>query len=175
MRFMSKLCAFALMTPVAGFSQMAAPEDSRVDVSSRVRIAAPVFGTKKEVGTVVSLTSDTVVLRLGAKTPNNSVAVREITSLEVARGKHSQKAKGALWGTVIGTATGAVLGYALYKEPKCQSDGFFSCITLTVGPTSRGSNTTVSAIAGGMVGALVGTLVGGRQTDTWVPGSLAAR
>lgn len=175
MRFTSTLCAVALLTPVAGFSQMAAPNDSQADVGSRVRIAAPVFGTKKEVGTVVSLTPDTVVLRLGAKTPNHSVAVREITSFEVARGKHSQKAKGALWGTVIGTGTGAILGYALYKEPKCENDAFFGCINLTIGPTSRGSNTTVSAVAGGIVGALVGTLVGQRQTDTWVPGSLAAR
>ncbi len=175
MRFMSTLCAVALMTPVAGFSQTASPDEARADVGSRVRVAAPVFGTKKQVGTVESLKPDTIVLRLGAKTANQAVAVREISSLEVARGKHSQKGKGALWGTVIGSGTGAVLGYALYKEPKCQSNGFFSCFAFTIGPTSRGSNTAVSALGGGIVGALIGTLVGSRQTDTWVPASLAAR
>ena len=175
MRFTSTLCAVALLTPVTGFSQTASPDEARADVGSRVRVAAPVFGTKKQVGTVESLTPDTVVLRLGAKTANHSVAVGEITSLEVPRGKHSRKAKGALWGTVIGTGAGAILGYALYKEPKCQSTGFFSCFAFTIGPTSRGANTTVSAVAGGIVGALVGTLVGSGQTDTWVPASLAAR
>ena len=175
MRFMSTLCAVALMTPVVGFSQTAAPDDARVDVGSRVRVAAPVFGTKtKQVGTVVSMTPDTVVLRLGEKTANQAVAVREISSLEIARGKHSQKGKGALWGTVVGSGTGAVLGYALYKEPKCQSSGF-GCINFTIGPTSRGSNAVVSAVAGGIVGALVGTLVGSRVTDTWVPGTLATK
>ena len=176
MRFISTLCAVALMTPVAGLAQTGAPEDPRVDVGSRVRVAAPVFGTKaKQVGTVVSVAPDTVVLRLGTTMPGRSLAVSDITSLEVARGRHTRKAQGALWGTLIGASVGGILGYALYEEPKCQSDGFFSCFAITIGPTSRGSNTTVSAVAGGLVGALVGTLVGGRATDTWVPATLSTR
>jgi len=176
MRTISKLCALALITPVAGFSQTVAPDHVLVDVGSRVRVAAPVFGTKtKQVGTVVAVTPDTVVLRLGATLPGRSLAAADIASLEVARGTHTRKAQGAMWGTVIGAGVGGILGYALYKEPKCQSTGFFSCFTFTIGPTSRGSNTTVSALAGGIVGALVGTAVGSRQTDTWVPASLAAR
>lgn len=176
MRFMSTLCAVALMTPVVGPAQMAAPDDLRVDVGSRVRVAAPVFGTKaKQVGTVVSVAPDTVVLRLGATVPSRSLAISDITSLEVSRGKHTRKAQGALWGTLIGAGVGGILGYALYKEPRCSNDAFFGCINLTVGPTSKGSNAMVSAAAGGLVGALVGTLVGGRATDTWVPGNFAAR
>lgn len=177
MRFKSTLCAVALMTPAAGLAQMAAPEDPRVDVGSRVRVAAPVFGTRaKQVGTVVSVAPDTVVLRLGATVPSRSLAISDITSLEVTRGKHTRKAMGALLGTLIGAGVGGILGYALYEEPKCSSDAFWACIgPLTVGPTSKGSNAMVSAVAGGLVGALVGTLVGGRATDTWVPGNFAAR
>jgi hypothetical protein len=176
MRFKSTLCAVALMTPVAGIAQMAAPEDPRVDAGSRVRIAAPVFGTKaKQVGTVVSVAPDTVVLRLGATIPGRSLAISDITSLEVARGKHTRKAQGALWGTLIGAGVGGILGYALYKEPQCSNDAFFGCINFTVGPTSKGSNAMVSAVAGGLVGALVGTLVGGRATDIWVPATIGGR
>ena len=177
MRFMSTLCAVALMTPVVGLAQIAAPEDPRVDVGSRVRVAAPVFGTKaKQVGTVVSVAPDTVVLRLGATVPGRSLAIGDITSVEVARGKHTRKALGALLGTLIGAGVGGILGYSLYEEPKCPSDAFWACIgPLTPGPTSKGSNAMVSAVAGGIVGALVGTAVGSRQRDTWVPASLAAR
>jgi hypothetical protein len=176
MRFMSTLCAVALMTPAAGLAQMAAPDNPQVDVGSRVRVAAPVFGTKaKQVGTVVSVAPDTVVLRLGATIPSRSLAISDLTSLEVARGKHTRKATGALWGTLIGAGVAGVLGYALYEEPKCSTDAFFGCIAFTIGPTSRGSNTMVSAVAGGLVGALVGTLVGGRATDTWVPATLSSR
>jgi uncharacterized protein YcfJ len=174
MRFMSKLFTLALMIPAAGFAQTAPTNDVTASAGSRVRVAAPVFGTRKQVGTVVSLTPDTVVLRLGAETASHSVGVREITSLEVTRGQHSQKARGALWGTVIGAGLGGVLGYSLYKEPTCQNS-VFGCINFTVGPTSRGSNAAVSAVGGGVLGALIGTLVGNRKTDTWVPGAFATR
>jgi hypothetical protein len=176
MPFMSTLCAVALMTPAAGLAQMAVPHDPQVDVGSRVRVAAPVFGTKtKQVGTVVSVAPDTVVLRLGATIPSRSLAISDITSLEVARGKHTRKAQGALWGTLIGAGVGGILGYALYEEPKCSTDAFFGCINFTVGPTSKGSNAMVSAAAGGLVGALVGVLVGGRATDSWVPATIGGR
>ena len=175
MRFMSTLCAVALIVPAAGFSQMAAPNDTQVDVGSRVRIAAPVFGTKKQVGTVVSVTRDTLVLRQGANITTRPVAMSDIATIEVSRGTHTRKGKGALWGLLIGAGTGAVLGYALYEEPKCANDQFFGCINFTVGPDSKGSNAVFSGVGGGIVGALLGTLIGARATDTWVPGALAAR
>lgn len=175
MRFMSTLCAVALLTPVAGLTQTVAPDDTRVDVGSRVRIAAPVFGSRqKQVATVVSVTPDTVVLRFGATIPVRSLAASDIASLEVTRGKHTRKAKGAIWGLLIGAGTGAVLGYALYEEPTCESQEFFGCIYF-FGPGSAGANAAVSAVAGGLVGALVGTLIGTRATDSWVPGTLPAR
>jgi uncharacterized protein YcfJ len=176
MRFMFTLIAKLLTTPEAGLAQMATPEDASVNVGSRVRVAAPVFGTKaKQVGTVVSMAPDTVVLRLGPTIPTRSLAISDITSVEVARGTHTRKAQGALWGTLLGAGAGGILGYALYEEPRCSNDTFFGCINLTIGPTSKGSNATVSAVAGGLVGALVGTLVGNRKTDTWVPVTIAGR
>lgn len=174
MRFMSTLCAIALMTPVVGFSQTAAPADTRLDVGSRVRIAAPVFGPKKQVGTIVSLTPDTLVLRQGASITTRPVAMSDITTVEVSRGTHTRKGKGALWGLLLGAGTGAVLGYALYEEPKCANDQLFGCIVI-LGPNSKGSNAVLSGVGGGILGALVGTLIGMRATDTWVPGTLAAR
>jgi hypothetical protein len=171
MRFISKLCALALLTPVAGISQTA-PDDLRADVGSRVRIAAPVFGTKtKQVATVVSVTPDTIVLRFGAATAERSLAASDIASLEVARGKHTRKAKGALWGLLIGAGTGAVLGYALYEDPKCDTM-VFGCLNI-IGPNSKSGNAALSAVGGAVFGVFFGTLVGMQATDTWVPGTLA--
>jgi hypothetical protein len=175
MRFISTLCAVALMTPVVGVSQVSPPEELRVDTGSRVRIAAPVFGPKKQVGTVVSLTRDTLVLRQGSSMATRSVATSDITALEVANGKHSRKAKGALWGTLLGAGAGAILGYTLYKEPSCSNPNGFGCINFTVGPTSAGSNAAFSAVGGGILGALIGTLFGSRDTDSWVPGTVGVR
>ena len=171
MRFTSTLFAVALMTPAIGISQAVPTAETRIDAGSRVRIAAPVFGTERKVGTVVSVTSDTLVLRHGASMAGQSVAMSDITALEVSTGTHSRKAKGALWGTLLGAGTGGVLGYALYKEPKCNND--FGCI-IVIGPTSKGDNAVFSAIAGGILGGIAGTLFGMRSVHTWVPGTLGA-
>jgi hypothetical protein len=169
---MSTLCAVVLMTPAVGTSQ-SQPDIMRVDTGSRVRIAAPVFGPKKQVGTVVSFAHDTLVFRQGASASLQPVATSDITALEVSSGKHTNKAKGALWGLVVGAGSGAILGYALYKKPTCDNQ-VFGCIEI-FGPDSRGSNATFSAVGGAIFGLLAGTLVGTRATETWVPGTVGAR
>jgi hypothetical protein len=174
MRLISTLCAVVLLAPVVGVSQMSHPDIMRVDTGSRVRIAAPVFGPKKQVGTVVSLTRDTLGLRQGASTSFQTVATSDITALEVSNGKHTNKAKGALWGLLIGVGGGAILGYTMYKAPKCETD-VLGCGILEFGPTSRGSNAVLSAVGGGIFGLLAGTLFGIHATETWVPGTVGAR
>lgn len=173
MRFTSTLCAVVLMTPVAGLSQASQPEQIRVDTGSRVRISAPVFGPNKQVGTAASLTRDSLGLRQGPSTASRLVATSDITALEVSRGSHTRKAKGALWGLLIGAGSGAVLGYALYQPPKCDTMAF-GCLNL-IGPDSKGSNAEWSGVGGGILGLLVGTLVGMGSTESWAPGVLGTR
>jgi hypothetical protein len=173
MRFMPMLCAVVVMTPIPAISQVYQPDVIRVDTGSRVRIAAPVFGPGRQVGTVVSLTHDTLVLRQGANTAFQPVATAEITALEVSSGAHTRKAKGALWGLLIGAGSGAILGYTLYKEPRCRKEAF-ACIDL-FGPGSKATNAALSAVGGGLLGTLAGTLFGMLTTETWVPGVVATR
>ena len=177
MRFLSALCALALMAPVPGFSQLA-PADSVavVDAGSRVRIAAPVFGNKKQVGTVVSVTRDTLVLRQGAATSTRSLATSDITALEVSNGTYTRKAKGAMWGLLIGAGAGAAIGYVSYKEPKCSDpQNIFGCNFTILGPDSKGSNAVIGAILGGIVGPVAGALWGMRRTERWVPATVGAK
>ena len=170
MRFLSTLCAVVLMTPVPGMSQT---DVIQVDAGSRVRIAAQVFGPKKQVGTVVSLSRDTLILRQGANTAFHPVATSEITAIEISSGTHTRKAKGALWGLLIGAGSGAILGYTLYKEPRCRNEGF-ACLDI-FGPDSKATNAALSAVGGGLLGTLAGTLFGMLPTETWVPGAVATR
>jgi hypothetical protein len=173
MRVIATFCAILLLIPVAGLSQVSQPDVVQVDAGSRVRIAAPVFGPEKKMGTIVSLTRDTLVLRHGPKPAFQSIATSEITALEVSSGTHTRKAKGALWGLVVGAGSGAILGYTLYKEPKCRDEGF-GCIIL-IGPDSKASNAAFSAVGGGLLGMLIGTLFGMQATETWTPGTIGAR
>jgi hypothetical protein len=175
MRFKYALCAFALMAPTPGSSQTVAPDPAVVDAGSRVRIAAPVFGKNRQVGTVVSVTRDTLVLRHGSATAYRSLATSDITALEVSNGTYTRKAKGALWGLLIGAGSGAVIGYATYKEPKCNDAGMFGCGFDILGPDSKQSNAVIGAILGGMVGPIAGALWGMRHTDRWVPATVSTK
>ena len=176
MRFIYTLCAVVLTTPVVGSSQkIDTTVVGVVDAGSRVRIAAPVFGTEKQVGMVVSVTRDTLVLRRGANLSTQSVATSDITALEVSKGTYTRKGKGALWGLLIGAGTGAVLGYALYQEPKCDPQNFFGCGINILGPNSKGSNAAWSGVAGGIVGAVIGTLFGMGSREAWAPATLGTR
>ena len=174
MRFTSTLLVIALMAPVAAISQTVPTAEAHVDAGSRVRIAAPVFGSGKTVGTVVSVTSDTLVLRHGAGLATQSVGTSDITALEVSKGTYSRKAKGALWGTLIGAGAGAALGAATYQKPKCNDPQGFGCFYI-FGPDTRGSDAAFGGIAGGILGAVVGTLVGMGHRDAWVPATLGTR
>lgn len=176
MRFTSTLCAVALMTPVVCLSQqIVTTEGAGVDAGSRVRISAPVFGNKKQVGTVVSVTRDSLVLRHGASLATQSLATSDITALEVSKGTYTRKAKGALWGTLIGAGAGAAIGALTYQKPKCNDpQSVFGCFYI-FGPDTRGSDAAFGGIAGGLVGAVVGTLVGMGRRDAWVPATLGAR
>jgi hypothetical protein len=172
MRFKYLLWVVALITPAPVLSQLSALDPARVDAGSRVRIAAPVFGGKKRVATVVSVTSDSLVLRQSASTNYQSVAKSDITGLEVSRGTHTRKGKGALLGLLIGAGTGAIVGYASYRKPTCEG---FSCIGNIYGPNSRGGTAALGAGVGGFLGAAVGTLLGMSATDSWVPATVGAK
>ena len=172
MRFIVTVCAVALMTPVPGLSQASPADAPRVDAGSRVRIAAPVFGGKKQVATVVSVTDDSLVLRQGFSATYRSVAKSDITALEVSRGTHTNKGKGALLGLLIGAGAGAVLGYVSYKEPTCQG---FECIGEIWGPSSKSGNAGFGAAVGGILGMSAGALLGMRSTESWVPATVGAK
>ncbi|MDP9200997.1 MAG: hypothetical protein M3P26_03555 [Gemmatimonadota bacterium] len=173
MRFIPTLCAIVLIAPATGLSQMSVANEVRVDAGSRVRIASPVFGSKKQVATVVSITPDTLVLRQGASTTYRSIATSDITALEISSGRYSRKAKGALWGSLIGAGAGAALGYFSYKDPKPCPE--FSCFSLDFGPGSKGDAALFGGALGGLVGALVGTFIGRHPTDAWVPATVGTR
>jgi hypothetical protein len=162
MRFMSTFCAVLLVIPVAGISQVSQPDVIPVDAGSRVRIAAPLFGPGKRVGTVVSLTRDTLVLRQGAGTAFEPVATAAITALDVSSGTHTRKAKGALLGMALGAGIAAGIQAATWKKTTFIDFG-------------RGGDAALAALPGGLVGGLVGFLIGAQGKEDWVPVSLPHR
>jgi hypothetical protein len=160
MRFMSTLCAVVLMTPVAALATEVASAQSTspewpLDSGSRVRVQAPIFREKTQVGTVVSTQGDTLHFRACCGTTSTAVGLRDITRMDVFRGTHSRKAKGALMGSAIGAALAAGITAATWKK------------TTTI-DFGRGGDAAFFGVFGGLVGGLVGLAVGAVETDTWV-------
>ena len=163
MRIGRILCAMALTIPTPAISQASANLSIRVDSGSRVRITAPVFGRRKQITTVVSVSRDTLVLQHSPKASYLAVPVSEISAFEVSKGTYTRKSQGAALGWLIGAGIGAALGYFTFTDPDC---GEFGC-GLNYGPESRGASVAVGGFLLGIVGAMAGAFVGSQPTDVW--------
>lgn len=113
----------------------------------------------QQIGTVASLSPDTLVLREGSAATLQVIPLDSIQKLEYSRGLRSH----SLAGAAMGFVGGAVLGWAVKsneKVPECQD---FPCLDF---------DKTFAPIGGALVGALGGTLVGAAigaaiRTERW--------
>jgi hypothetical protein len=135
-----------------------------LDSGSRVRIQAPIFAEKTQIGTVVRTQGDTLHFRAWPRTTSTAVGLRDITRIDVFQGTHSRKLKGGLIGFALGGALAAGITAATWKKS--------TTIGLDFG---RGGDAAFVGVFGGLAGGLVGLLVGSQETDTWVPVRLPNR
>jgi len=156
------LLAASLMTPVLATAQMAPSPEWPVTAGSAVRVESPVLGSGFHKGSVVTATYDTLLFQPKAAAPAIAIATPNIVKLEIAQGRHTNKARGALLGFLIGAGAGAVLGAATYTKPDCSG---FICVY----PDSRAFDASVGAVLLGSVGAIVGAVIGSHPRETWVP------
>jgi hypothetical protein len=138
-----------------------------VAAGSRVRVASPAVGDRAQIGQVVLATPDSLVLEPAANGIAFRIPTSSIVKLQVSQGTHTYKAKGALYGFLIGAGTGAILGAAAYKKSDCSEICIF--------PDSRGFDAAVAGALLGAVGTVVGVIAGTHAVDTWVPVALPGR
>jgi hypothetical protein len=167
MRFISVVAA--LLVPALSVAQNAPLPDWPLTPGLRVRVLSAVLGDQPATGSVVSATSDTLVFLPAKQSASTALSTPAIARIEVARGTHTSKLKGALLGLFAGAASGAILASATYKPPKCAPDAW--CFEMF----GQGDQALAGGVLGGLVGMLVGTMVGNRQTDTWVPVAVPVR
>jgi hypothetical protein len=148
-------------TAVAGFAQPGKSTSWPPAVGARVRIESPVFGGETQVGTIESVTGDTLHFRR-ADGASRSLTPSEITMIEVSTGTHTAKAKWAAIGFLAGAAAGAGIAAATYTP--CRDS--FACISDIGG---RKGSIGLGAIFGALSGGVVGALWGTRRHETWTP------
>jgi hypothetical protein len=164
------LALLALIIP-AGTS-LHAQSTAPVAVGERVRITTPSQrGGYRYVGSVVGVQGDSVLLQTRDLAAPRSVAIGDITALDISLGKRGNTRRGLLYGSVIGAGLGAVLAAATYKKPECAGATWFC--------GDAAPNRTGDAVAGGILGALTGVVVGGlwgatHPSERWVRRSLGS-
>lgn len=161
MRFILTLCAAAVMAPTLLAGQADSVPDWPIAPGSRVRIVSPVLGKRFATGSVVSATADTLLFRSASESPSTAIPTPNITRIDIARGTHTNKARGGLAGFLVGAFAGAGIAAAA-TPPPCTN-----CLDFSQGAAALGGG-----LAGGVIGALVGVAIGKRPADTWVPAAL---
>lgn len=139
-----------------------------IAVGSRVRVTHP--GEGRRVGTVLAFTSDSLTVRWAAA-GLSTLPLAQVTRVEVSRGRHPRKLRGAGRGFLVGASAGAPLGAAQYEKPECSgSTGLSFCQDF-----GRGGSAVGSGILIGIAGAAVGAIVGSRRRDRWHEVTLDAK
>lgn len=156
--------ATALLAPVVADAQ--APV---VVAGTRIRVTAPSIDLKRHVTTIVDVRGDSIVF--GSSDNSRSVALSDVTALEVSAGKHRRFLRAAGLGLGIGAIIGAAIGAGTYEE--CVPTEFLGCL---LAPESRAQSAAMGGVVLGGVGLLTGAVVGAlRRTDRWVSADMPLR
>ena len=167
MRYVSMLYAISLAVPALSLAQTPSSPERIVQAGSRVRILSPVFGDKTQTGTVVSSSPESLVFRLSAESPPQTLSTSTITRMDVSIGTRAHKMKGALIGFATGALVGGVVTYATWQRPTCKDpNGGFGCIAFDFG---RSGDAAFAAGGIGILGTIVGALIGTQHRDSWAP------
>lgn len=148
MKSLLALLVFALVVPPGMEAQ--APG---LTVGARVRVTSPLHHFNREVATITELHGDSIVLtgKMGTRT----VALENVTALDVSTGLRTQVGRSALIGLGAGALLGGIVGAVSYEEP----DFFFG---------SAAQMGAVSALFFGGIGMVAGAVVGAvHRTDRW--------
>jgi hypothetical protein len=148
-------------TAVAGLAQTPGAASWPPAAGVRARILSPVLGGERQVGTVESVTGDTLRFRPEGMS-SVSLKPSDITMIEVNTGSHTAKAKWAAIGFLAGAAAGAGIAAATYTP--CKDS--FACIGDIGG---RSGSIGLGAIFGALTGGIAGTLWGAQRHETWAP------
>lgn len=150
----------AILVVLIAAPSLKAQDASVLGVGTRVRVSSASLDGP-QTGKIVSATRDTISFRGDVTPVTRTLAVSDISSIEISSGMETHRLDYALYGLAIGAPVGALIGSATYKKPKVCD---FMC-------SSRGENTAGGGIAGGLIGSLVGAFVVGsmNKSERWVP------
>ena len=148
------LCIAAATSLLAGTSETARSQDQTVLRSgARVRLITPRLDASHQTVTVISASADSVEFRSGVYPVTRTLALSEISAVEVRTYGERPFLRNMMIGGALGAAVGAIAAAAAYKE--CEDCWFYE--------PSRGKDATGGALAGGLVGVIGGIAIAAFQ------------
>ena len=158
---MRQIALFLSLLLLASFADLSAQE-VLLAPGARVRVSVPTFnpttrlrGQARWVGTLVTLSADTLVLKPKDQSAPLAIPLASVTRLDVSRGRVSCTGRGILTGSLASLALG--LGLLASASPEDIGDA----------PPAAGLIfLAVFTVPGAVIGGIVGSKVGGER---WEP------
>jgi hypothetical protein len=135
----------------ASASTVVAQTPPHLETGARVRLVAPAIPAGEQIVRIEGTTNDTLVFRSERYPVTRSLALSEISSVDVSLGQRRRTARGAIMGLGTGVVVGAVVGYMTF-EP-CEGFCMFE-------PTTASGNAAWVGLGGGLLGLVAGTTIG---------------
>jgi hypothetical protein len=146
--------------------------------NQRVRISSTRYQLDRQVGRVLSATTDSVTVQVDwIKTQNYrqvratdtlALALQAVDRLEVSRHSGRRTGRGTLLGLGIGSGTGLVVGMATWKECHPEPNGLLTGLDCMMHPGSPMEQGLLGAVVFGFFGAGIGAIAGSMtHGDTW--------
>lgn len=148
--------ALVLLLPVAGQAQWAP-----LTTGARVRVTSPTDDLRRHVTIVTEVRGDSIVL--AGRTGLRTIALNDVTALDVSTGTRTQVMRFAVTGLGAGAILGGILGAATYEGPD-----FIVGSAAEAGALFGVFFGGIGMVAGGVVGAM-------SRTDRWQPAGVPVR
>jgi hypothetical protein len=156
------VCSLAALAAVVGAAPIQAQSVS-LEPGVRARVFTPSVDTGGLAGTVVLLVRDTLIFRPDRRSDTLTVALSELSRLELSKGKHTHALKGCGIGLLLGAAGGAIAGHTTTST----KDWF---LTPNEAAAVGGG---ILGVAGALVGATIGSHFG--VTESWAQVPIPSR
>lgn len=151
---------YGILVTALLFPAFAEAQSPTLAPGARVRVTSPNDALKRHVGVVTEMRGDSIVL--AGASGRRTVALANVTSLDVSMGTRSNVGRYALMGLGAGALVGVVSVYASADDCESEVGG---CFFVDDGGLEAAAVTVISAL-GLVAGAIAGAA---HRTDRWQP------
>jgi len=165
--------ALTTLVALASLARSATAQTSSFDApQTGARIRMSVAGGASRTGTVLARSSESIVVGL-ANGASDTVAMHDVTKLEISSGGKAHVGRGALIGLGVGGVLG-VIGKAStsdtgndVRDQACTKTDVATCLLGAISGSSVSATSWVMIPAGMLAGAAVGALLGRHRSEQW--------